>query len=76
MAVTVKSLGIDNLNVEDRLALIGELWDSISSETETLPLSAELKNELDRRLKDAELNPSSSKSWDQVKEDTLSRLKK
>lgn len=67
MGVTVKSLGIENLDVEDRLALIGELWDSVASETESLPLPTELKNELDRRIEEADNNPEASLAWDDVK---------
>jgi hypothetical protein len=33
MAVTLKSLGIDKLALEDRLTLVNELWESIAAET-------------------------------------------
>ena len=75
MSVTAKSLGIDKLDVGNRLALIGELWDSVSSETESLPLSVELKAELDQRIEDAESNPDAGVSWNEVKEATLARLR-
>ena len=75
MSVTAKSLGIDKLDVGNRLALIGELWDSVSSETESLPLSVELKAELDQRIEEAESNPDAGVSWSEVKEATLARLR-
>jgi len=74
--ITAKSLGIDKLSIEDRLFLIGELWDSVADETEALPLSPELKAELDKRLDAAEKDPDSGVSWDNVKKDTLTRLRK
>jgi len=76
MGVTAKSLGIDKLDVENKLALIGELWDSVSSETEALPLPSEFKAELDRRIEAADSDPDSAVDWDQVKQQTLSRLRK
>jgi len=76
MGVTAKSLGIDKLDVSDRLALMGELWDSVATETEKLPLPVELKAELDRRIEDAEANPDSGVPWEQAKSDALARLKK
>ena len=75
MGVTAKSLGIDKLDVENRLSLIGELWDSVSAETESLPMSVELKAELDQRIEDAESNPDIGDSWNEMKEATLARLR-
>jgi putative addiction module component (TIGR02574 family) len=76
MGVTAKSLGIDKLPVEERLILIGELWDSVADETESLPLSFELKAELDRRLDAADKDPEAGVPWEEVKKDTLARLRK
>jgi putative addiction module component (TIGR02574 family) len=44
------------LSPEQRLQLIGELWDSL--EDEALPLEPELLAELDRRLAELDANPS------------------
>lgn len=76
MSVTAKSLGIDKLDVANRLALIGELWDSVSAETEALPLSTQMKAELDNRIAEADTNPESGVSWDQAKNDAIARLRK
>jgi putative addiction module component (TIGR02574 family) len=76
MSVTAQSLGIDKLDGANRLALNGELWDSVSYETESLPLSAEPKAELIRRIEDADLNPDTSVPWDEVKGATIARLRK
>jgi len=55
------------LTVSQRLDLISQLWDSISSSLETLPVPEWHKEELDRRLKDAEANPEAGIPWEQVK---------
>jgi putative addiction module component (TIGR02574 family) len=54
MAVTMKSLGIDQLSIADRIALVQEIWDSIAATPEEVPLTEAQKREFDRRL--AELN--------------------
>ena len=76
MGATAKSLGIDKLDVADRLSLIGELWDSVSAETEDFPLSVQMKTELDNRIAEADANPDSGVTWDQAKNDAIARLRK
>ena len=76
MSVTAKSLGIDKLDVANRLALIGELWDSVSAETESLPMSSEMKAELDTRIAEADANPESGISWEKAKNEAATRLRK
>jgi putative addiction module component (TIGR02574 family) len=44
------------LSPEQRLQLIGEIWDSL--EDEALPVEPELLAELDRRLAEFEANPA------------------
>ena len=39
-----------SLSIEERIRLVEDLWDSIAAEFQALPLSAEQKAELDRRL--------------------------
>jgi putative addiction module component (TIGR02574 family) len=76
MGVTVKSLGIDKLPIEERLALVDEIWDGISSEVQALNLNDEMKAELDRRITLADTNPNASIPWDLVKLEAEARLKK
>ena len=44
MAALMKTLGIDQLDIESQLALIDELWVSISESADLLPISSELEN--------------------------------
>jgi putative addiction module component (TIGR02574 family) len=71
---TAKSLGIDQLGVDERLSLIGEIWDGLSADLESRELPPELKAELDRRIEESDANPKGGVAWDEVKENTLSRL--
>jgi len=51
MGERMKRLGIDKLAIEERLALLDELWDSVASTPSSAPpLTTEQLAELDRRL--------------------------
>lgn len=57
-----------HLSVEERLELIGDIWDSIvDGDPDAVPIPPEHIAELDRRLADEKLNPDDSVSWDEVK---------
>jgi putative addiction module component (TIGR02574 family) len=55
------------LSVDERLILVGEIWDSIADEPEKLLLTPAQKAELDRRLAEHRANPKRTFSWDEVK---------
>ena len=76
MPVSIKSLGIDRLSVEERLALIEELWDSITDDSSALSVTDAQRAELDRRLDDYEANPDDCVSWEEVRADIGKRLGK
>jgi putative addiction module component (TIGR02574 family) len=67
MAVSVKSLGIDHLDLEERLALVEEIWASICTDAEVFPLTASQRAELDRRVADDNASPDDVVSWDDVR---------
>ena len=51
MGERMKRLGLDKLPIEERLALLDELWESVSpSSSANPPLAPEQLAELDRRL--------------------------
>ncbi len=76
MSVSVKSLGIDRLGIEERLALVEELWDSIAADSAAIPLTDAQRAELDRRLADHEATPDDVVPWEQVKASITERLKR
>lgn len=41
---------LQDLPLEERIRLVEDLWDSIAADQQALPLTAEQKAELDRRL--------------------------
>lgn len=75
MAATLESLGLDRLSHDEKLALAGQLWDSVL--TASPPgsfLTEEQRAELRRRVADAEANPNDYVTWKEVLERTLKRL--
>jgi putative addiction module component (TIGR02574 family) len=74
MGVSVKSLGIDRLGVDERLALVEEIWASICDDTKTFPLTEEQRAELDRRVADDDAFPDDLVPWDEVKAAIRARL--
>jgi putative addiction module component (TIGR02574 family) len=58
------NVGIRSLTAEQRLALIGDIWDSLAPAE--IPLSKEQREELDRRLDDLATDPHPGIPWDGV----------
>ena len=58
--------GILELSVTDRLRIVEDIWDSIAADAAELPLSDDLREELDRRLANYEKNPDEGVSFDEL----------
>ncbi|MBX9681253.1 MAG: addiction module protein [Gemmataceae bacterium] len=67
MSVTMQSLGIDRLSVEDRIALVQDIWDSIVAEGRSSGLSSDQKQELLRRAAEDDADPDSGIPLEEVK---------
>ena len=76
MAVSLKSLGIERLGIEERLTLVEELWDSIAADSAAVPLTEAQRAELDRRITEHKANPDDVVPWEKVKASITERLKK
>jgi putative addiction module component (TIGR02574 family) len=72
MNASLKALGIEKLSVEERIALVEELWDSIAEDT---PLTEPQRAELDRRLEEHKRDPGDVVSWEVIKASIAARLK-
>lgn len=67
MAPTMKDLGIDRLSIADRITLVQEIWDSIAASAEEVPLTDTQKQELDRRCRELDANPTNVPTWEEFK---------
>ena len=74
MDMTEKSLGIDRLNVDERLALVEEIWATICADAINFPLTEAQREELDRRVADDDAFPDDVVPWDEVKASVRLRL--
>lgn len=56
------------LPVAERLQLVELIWESIAAVPEAVPVSDELKADLDRRLAEFEANPEAGIPWEEVRD--------
>jgi putative addiction module component (TIGR02574 family) len=76
MSPQLQTLGIDKLNVAERIALVQAIWDSIATEVESSPLTEAQRQEVDRRLAAHRANPQAAIPWEQVEAEALARLRR
>ncbi len=60
------NLDIQNLIAEERLALIEELWDSLSDDPSSVPLTDAQVAELERRLAEYRQDQDPGQPWREV----------
>jgi putative addiction module component (TIGR02574 family) len=65
-------IDFSHLSPQERLELIGELWDSLDDQA--FEVTPELAAELDRRLDELRRNPDAGRSWEEVRADLGRRL--
>ena len=75
MPVTMQSLGIDRLPVEEQLALVREIWDHIATAGPRPMLTDAQREELRRRVAEDEADPDGLVPWDEVKARALARVR-
>lgn len=55
------------LTPKDRLHLIEELWDSLATTPEIVPVTAAQRRELARRRRAHAANPDAARTWEEVR---------
>jgi putative addiction module component (TIGR02574 family) len=60
------TIDIDKLAPEERLRLIGDLWESLRATPEAAPITQAQRDELDRRLDDLERGTGDSVFWSDI----------
>ncbi len=75
MPTTVQTLGIDRMNRDQRILLVQEIWDPIAVESLPPLLTESQRLELRRRVAEDDASPNDVVPWDQVRAQTLTRLK-
>ena len=65
---------VDELTAEERVELMGRLWDSLDPAT-AAPITDVLATELDRREAEADRDPDAGENWTAIKRDLTKKLK-
>jgi putative addiction module component (TIGR02574 family) len=65
--MSVPAIDINAMEPEERLRLIGDLWDSLCDSPEDVILTPAQRAELDRRLDRLESGKAKLVSWDELK---------
>lgn len=65
--MSTPAIDISKLPPEERLRLIGDLWDSLRSQPESVPLTRAQVRELDHRLDDLAAQEAKLVSWPDAK---------
>lgn len=73
MGQALHTLGIDSMSVDERIALVKDIWDSVAIEAGLLPPGTEEKAELDRRLAEDDATPDDTVAWETIKAESQAR---
>ena len=65
MGLTLEQFGIDRLSPQQRIELIGLLWDSLPDDAPVTPPGWHLR-ELEKRVAAADANPGAAEPWETV----------
>jgi putative addiction module component (TIGR02574 family) len=69
-----RMIPVDDLTAEERIALIGKLWDSLDSAV-AAPITPALAAELDRREAEADAAPDAGDAWADIRDDLRKKLR-
>jgi putative addiction module component (TIGR02574 family) len=72
--MATRPIVVDELTTDERIELIGRLWDSLDAEA-AAPMTESLRQELARREADADRNPESGESWESVRDRLTKRVR-
>lgn len=65
--MSIPAIDINKLAPEERLKLIGDLWESLRAQPDKVHLTAAQKAELDRRLDALDRGTADVMTWDEAK---------
>jgi putative addiction module component (TIGR02574 family) len=69
-----RTLPLDDLTAEERIALIGKLWDSLDAAA-AAPITPARAAELDRREAEADGTPDAGEAWSDIKDQLRKKLR-
>ena len=67
MAQPISLTDIAAMTIDERMALVQAIWDSIAAETDPIHLTEPQKRELDRRIAELDADPQNVLTWEEIK---------
>lgn len=74
MGMAPPKISVDSLSAEERIELMGQLWDSLDPAA-AAPITPALAAELTRREADADAEPAAGISWGEVRHELREKLR-
>ena len=69
-----RTIPLDDLTAEERIELIGKLWDSLDPAL-AAPMTPALADELDRREAEADASPDAGEPWPELRDELRKKLR-
>jgi putative addiction module component (TIGR02574 family) len=69
-----RMIPVDDMTAEERIELIGKLWDSLDPAV-AAPITPALAAELDRRQAEADATPEAGDAWPEIRDDLRKKLR-
>jgi putative addiction module component (TIGR02574 family) len=69
-----RTIPVDDLTAEERIELIGKLWDSLDPAL-AAPITPALAAELDRREAEADAAPDAGDAWPEIRDALRKKLR-
>lgn len=69
-----RTIPLDDLTAEERIELIGRLWDSLDP-ARAAPMTRALAAELDRREAEADASPDDGDAWPEIRDELRKKLR-
>ena len=69
----VRRIPVDDLTAQERIELIGKLWDSLDPAA-AASITPALGDELDRREAEADLAPEAGEAWSHIRDKLAKKL--
>ncbi|CAD7853239.1 MAG: hypothetical protein [Olavius algarvensis Gamma 1 endosymbiont] len=70
---TISVSDLAEIPIDQRIRLVEDLWDSITESIEEIEIPAWHKTELEKRLREYDLNPNEGAPWSEVKKRIIGR---
>jgi putative addiction module component (TIGR02574 family) len=69
-----RTIPLDDMTAEERIELIGKLWDSLDPAV-AAPITPALRDELDRREAEADMAPEAGEAWSDIRNELRKKLR-